>query len=52
LKNRPTKSKGKGKEYGWGGGVSKKIRLGAKGEIFTVDEKITRDTSKSFTKTV
>jgi hypothetical protein len=46
LNNRPTKSKGTGE-----GGI-KEIRLDAKGKILTVDEKTTRDTNKSVTKTV
>jgi hypothetical protein len=33
-------------------GKSKKQKLGANGKILTVDEKTTRDTSKSVTKTV
>jgi hypothetical protein len=34
-----------------GGGKIKEIKLGAKGKIVTVDEKTTRDTNKSVTKT-
>jgi hypothetical protein len=36
-----------------GGGVIKEIKkIGTKGKILTVDEKTTRDTRKSVTKTV
>jgi hypothetical protein len=54
LKNRSTKSKGKGTgDLGKGGGSKlKKIRLGTMGKILTVDEKTTRGTSKSVTKAV
>jgi hypothetical protein len=38
-------------DSGKGGAKSKKIKLGAKGKILTLDEKI-RDTNKSVTKTV
>jgi hypothetical protein len=34
------------------GGAKLKIKIGAKGKILAVDEKTTRDTNKSVTKTV
>jgi hypothetical protein len=54
LKNRPTKSEGTGEgQRRPGEGGVKKMRLGAKGKILTVDhvdEKTTRDTSKRVAK--
>jgi hypothetical protein len=52
LNYRPTKSKGTGEGDRGPWGKIKEIKTRGKGKILTVDEKTTRDTSKSVTKTV